>query len=140
MTAISTARTFAARLVIQALWPLVVLAAIALAGPAGGRGHTAWDIAATGAAIVSAGATVALSANLLFDAYLFRLIARHSTEAQGCEAVDALLARTGLKRRPARLRGLEERMAGTRRLVAWQRASLCACVAIVLARGLVRSA
>lgn len=58
-----------------------------------------------------------LVAYMLFEAALFRRIASHASEAEGCRAVDTLLAKLHLRRFPQATRMLEARMAGTSRLL-----------------------
>jgi hypothetical protein len=72
-------------------------------------------------AAASAVVTLALSALLLFDALLFRLMASHASEAAGGAGVDDALARMRLKPTAAGGRTLDQRMAGTRRLLVKQR-------------------
>ncbi|MER8832890.1 hypothetical protein [Mesorhizobium sp. M0909] len=119
------AEAFAAGLMVQVAWPLLLIAAAFLAAPVIGLAAApqtsslsavAWQIAAA-----SAIATIILSALLLFDALLFRLMASHASEAGGGAAIDDVLARMRLKSTAAGGRSLEQRMAGTRRLLAKQR-------------------
>lgn len=119
------AEAFAAGLMVQVIWPLLLIAAALLAAPVIGLAAApktsslsavAWLIAAA-----SAIATIILSALLLFDALLFRLMASHASEAGGGAAIDDVLARMRLKSTAAGGRSLEQRMAGTRRLLATQR-------------------
>ena len=65
-------------------------------------------------------AALALAANLVFDALLFRLIASHGDDASGGAAVDDLLHRMRLKPLPAATRPFTARAAGARRLAAIQ--------------------
>ncbi|CAN7665701.1 hypothetical protein [Mesorhizobium sp. LjNodule214] len=119
------AGAFAAGLMVQAAWPLLVIAACLLATPVIGLttgpqamplSAAAWFVAAVGAL-----ATLAFSTLILFDALLFRLMASHDNEAAGGAAVDDVLARMRLKPAPAATRSLDQRMAGTRRLLMKQR-------------------
>ncbi|MER8726042.1 hypothetical protein [Mesorhizobium sp. M1027] len=119
------AEAFAAGLMVQVAWPLLLIAAAFLAAPVIGLAAApqtsslsavAWLIAAA-----SAIATIILSALLLFDALLFRLMASHVSEAGGGAAIDDVLVRMRLKSTAAGGRSLEQRMAGTRRLLAKQR-------------------
>jgi len=131
----SQAASAATRLAMAAAWPIVALAVIALAlviflpsmsGPAS---------TLVGMTLVVAGAaTVLLSGLVLFDALLFRLIASYDDTDKGLAAVDDILARMRLKPTPTRLRGLAERLAGTRRLVLRQQAA--ALLALAAALGL----
>ncbi|MER8783418.1 hypothetical protein NKJ81_17370 [Mesorhizobium sp. M0018] len=133
------AETFAAGLMVQVAWPLLLIAAALLAAPVIGLATApqtsslsaaAWLIAAAGAI-----ATIILSALLLFDALLFRLMASHASEAGGGAAIDDVLARMRLKPTAAGGRSLDQRMAGTRRLLAKQRIafSLFAAASVVAA-------
>ncbi|MER9678779.1 hypothetical protein NKJ23_05510 [Mesorhizobium sp. M0184] len=119
------AEAFAAGLIVQVAWPLLLIAAALLAAPVIGLAAApqtsslsaaAWLIAAAGAI-----ATIILSALALFDALLFRLMASHASEAGGGAAIDDVLARMRLKPTAAGGRSLDQRMAGTRRLLAKQR-------------------
>jgi hypothetical protein len=74
--------------------------------------------------IIAAAASLALSVYLLFDAMLFRLLASYENEAAGGIAVDRFLARAGLRPLPETSRTLTERMAGTARILNFQRAAL----------------
>jgi hypothetical protein len=74
--------------------------------------------------IIAAAACLALSLYLLFDAILFRLLASYENEAAGGVAVDRFLARAGLRPLPEVSRPLAERMAGTARILNFQRAAL----------------
>ncbi|MER9254127.1 hypothetical protein NKI59_20280 [Mesorhizobium sp. M0598] len=133
------AETFAAGLMVQVAWPLLSITAALLAAPVIGLAAApqtsslsaaAWLIAAAGAI-----ATIILSALLLFDALLFRLMASHASEAGGGAAIDDVLARMRLKPTAAGGRSLDQRMAGTRRLLAKQRIafSLFAAASVVAA-------
>ncbi|RUU03999.1 hypothetical protein EOD23_17340, partial [Mesorhizobium sp. USDA-HM6] len=76
-----------------------------------------------------------LSALLVFDALLFRLMATHADEVSGGAAVDDVLARMRLKPAPSSPRPLDERIAGTRRLLARQRIALAIFVVAFLTAG-----
>ena len=130
------AEAFAAGLMVQAVWPILLVVAGVMAAPIIGLAAApqttalsaaAWLIAAAGAV-----ATLALSALLLFDALLFRLMASHATEAAGGAAVDDVLARMRLKPTAAGGRSLDHRMAGTRRLLTRQRLALAVFAAASL--------
>jgi hypothetical protein len=84
-------------------------------------------------AIASTAVTVAYSAILAFDALLFRIIASYEDEWKGGAAVDDLLARMHLKRRPEITRPLADRAAGTRRLAVRQRLAFAVAAAATLA-------
>lgn len=141
----SFSHVFSKTLVVQAAWPAAVVVIIALLARELGMasfGSLWWHAATILAvgAVASGLATLVLSANLLFDAYLFRMIASHASVAEGCAAVDDLLARLRLKPRPTVSRVLDDRIAGTRRLIRWQRAALGLFVAAAVAAGLARTA
>ena len=74
--------------------------------------------------LVFCGIVLALAIHLLFDALLFRLASSHETEAAGLAAVDDLLSRMQLRKPDGTPRGLEKRIAGSRRIVWQQRLAL----------------
>ncbi|MBA1143352.1 hypothetical protein [Mesorhizobium neociceri] len=127
---------FAAGLMVQAVWPILLVVAAVMAAPViglvTGPQTTALSAAAWLVAAASAMITLALSALLLFDALLFRLMASHASEAAGGAVVDDVLARMRLKPTPAGGRSLDHRMAGTRRLLTRQRMALAVFVAASL--------
>jgi len=130
------AEVFAARLMVQAAWPILLVVAALMAAPiiglVAGPQTTALSAAAWLAAAASAVATLALSALLLFDALLFRLMASHATEAAGGAVVDDVLARMRLKPAAAGGRALDHRMAGTQGLLTRQRMALAVFAAACL--------
>lgn len=130
------AEAFAAGLMVQAMWPILLVVAGVMAAPiiglAAAPQTTALSAAAWLIAAASAVATLALSALLLFDALLFRLIASHATEAAGGAVVDDVLARMRLKPTAAGGRSLDHRIAGTRRLLTRQRLALAVFAAASL--------
>ncbi len=73
---------------------------------------------------------LALSVHLLFDAALFRIALSHDGEEVGLAAIDDVLARMGLRTKPAVSAPLSQRLSGCRRLILLQWLSLG--VAIVL--------
>ncbi|MBB4235671.1 hypothetical protein [Rhizobium esperanzae] len=73
---------------------------------------------------------LALAVHLLFDALLFRLASSYETEAAGLAAIDDLLSRMQLRKPDGALRGLERRIAGSRRIVWRQRLAVAACLVI----------
>ncbi|RWC13773.1 MAG: hypothetical protein EOS52_14900 [Mesorhizobium sp.] len=105
---------FAAMLVKQAAWP----AAIVIAGDS-----------------IAPLVVLGFSALLVFDALLFRLMATHGDEISGGAAVDDMLARMRLKPAPATPRPLDDRIAGTRRLLARQRIAFAVFVVAFLTAG-----
>lgn len=130
------AEAFAAGLMVQAVWPILLVVAAVMAAPiiglVAGPQATALSAAAWLVAAASAVSTLALSALLLFDALLFRLMASHASEAAGGAVVDDVLARMRLKPTPAGGRSLDHRMAGTRRLLTRQRMALAVFAAASL--------
>ncbi|PDT05930.1 hypothetical protein CO666_04890 [Rhizobium chutanense] len=72
----------------------------------------------------------ALTVHLLFDALLFRLASSHQTEAAGLAAIDDLLLRMQLRKPDGAPRGLDRRIAGSRRIVWRQRFALAICLVI----------
>ncbi len=120
-------RLFAGRLVVQAAWPALLVLAVLLAAPfaalAGVDPNGPLLGPAAALAALGALATLGLSLLLAFDALLFRLIASHESEVAGGTAVDDILARMRLKPVPEGRRSLAARIAGTRRLLARQRAA-----------------
>lgn len=79
------------------------------------------DVILATVAVTAALVALALSALLVFDAALFSLMAAQPDERSAARVVDETLAAMRLKPKPARSRGLGERIAGARRLVYWQR-------------------
>ncbi|PAQ09096.1 hypothetical protein [Mesorhizobium temperatum] len=122
------AEAFAASLMTQAVWPLLLVLAALVAAPViavAAQPQTtmlsaaAWLIAAASGAV-----TLALSALLVFDALLFWLMASHISEAAGGASVDDVLARMRVKPAAAGIRSLDRRIAGTQRLLMKQRIAL----------------
>lgn len=130
------AGAFAAGLMVQAAWPLLLIAACMLVTPviglATGPQATPLSAAAWFVAAVGALTALAFSMLILFDALLFRLMASHDNEAAGGAAIDDVLARMRLKPAPAATRPLDQRMAGTRRLLMKQRLAFALFVAASL--------
>ena len=118
MTGREEAERFAAWCLRRAIAP-AALAALALLAIAAWRPvgdlqplfHAALDLSVAALALM----TIGYSALIGFDALLFRLIASYEDVTDGCVAVDDLLARRRLKQRPATIRPLAARIAGTRR-------------------------
>ena len=78
------------------------------------------------------GIVLALAIHLLFDALLFRLASSHETEAAGLAAIDDLLSRMQLRKPDGTPRGLEKRIAGSRRIV-WQQRFALAIYLVIFA-------
>ena len=119
---------------IQAVWPLVILAALAIAAAILGATLYAGLLRVLALIVVIAAglALLVCSAILAFDALLFRVIASYEDERKGGAAVDDILARMHLKPSPETTRSLTERAAGTRRLATRQRIALAAASAATL--------
>ncbi|RWK59118.1 hypothetical protein [Mesorhizobium sp.] len=123
------AEAFAASLMTQAVWPLLLVLAALMAAPviAVAAQPQATALAAAAAWLVAAASgvvTLALSALLVFDALLFWLMASHISEAAGGASVDDVLARMRVKPAAAGIRSLDRRIAGTQRLLMKQRIAL----------------
>ncbi|CDX44686.1 conserved membrane hypothetical protein [Mesorhizobium sp. ORS 3359] len=130
---------FAAMLVKQAAWPAAMVIAGDSIAPlvASARGALTAPLAVLAllVAAASAVAVLGLSALLAFDALLFRLMATHGDEISGGAAVDDLLSRMRLKPASPTTRPLDERIAGTRRLLARQRIAFAVFVVAFLTAG-----
>jgi len=130
---------FAAMLVKQAAWPAAIVLACQgfapLVAAARGALHTPLAALALLVAAASALAVLALSALLVFDGLLFRLMASHDDEMSGGGAVDDILARMRLKPAPSAPRPLDDRIAGTSRLLARQRIAFAIFVVAFLTAG-----
>ncbi|WFP61386.1 hypothetical protein [Mesorhizobium sp. WSM4904] len=130
---------FAAMLIKQAAWPAAIVIAGDSVAPlvASARGAFQAPIAVLALLVAAASAVVVLglSALLVFDALLFRLMATHPDELSGGAAVDDILARMQLKPASSASRPLDDRIAGTRRLLARQRFAFAIFVAAFLAAG-----
>ncbi len=114
----------ARRLRWQGLAGLAMAAPVSMLAPGTGPGW--WLTAAP------CGVLAALSAHLLFDAALLRLAAAQKTEAGGLAAIDARLARLGLRRDGTDPRPLPPRLAGCRRLLRRQGTALAIGAVFVL--------
>ncbi|KQU79506.1 hypothetical protein ASD12_12725 [Mesorhizobium sp. Root102] len=130
---------FARMLMQQAAWPAALVVVANILGPLAASARGAFESLPAAVALsitaASAVAVLALSALLAFDALLFRLMASYDDEASGGAAVDDMLARMRLKPAPSTTRLLEDRMAGTSRLLFKQRAALALFAAALLAAG-----
>ncbi|RUV30064.1 MULTISPECIES: hypothetical protein [unclassified Mesorhizobium] len=122
------AEAFAASLMTQAVWPLLLVLAALVAAPfiavAAQPQTTTLASAAWLVAAASGMVTLAVSALLVFDALLFWLMASHVSEAAGGASVDDVLARMRVKPAAAGIRSLDRRIAGTQRLLMKQRIAL----------------
>ncbi|RWF57863.1 MAG: hypothetical protein EOS50_05575 [Mesorhizobium sp.] len=122
------AEAFAASLMTQAVWPLLLVLAALMAAPviavAAQPQTTMLSAAAWLIAAASGVVTLALSVLLVFDALLFWLMASHISEAAGGASVDDVLARMRVKPAAAGIRSLDRRIAGTQRLLMKQRIAL----------------
>lgn len=130
---------FAGMLMRQAVWPAAIVVAANILAPLAASARGAFETLTAAVALsltaASAVAVLALSALLAFDALLFRLMASHDNEASAGAAVDDLLARMRLKPLPPTTRSLDQRMAGTRRLLTRQRMAFGLFMAMLLAAG-----
>ncbi|RWM85065.1 MAG: hypothetical protein EOR84_32350 [Mesorhizobium sp.] len=130
------AEAFAASLMTQAVWPLLLVLAALMAAPviavAAQPQTTMLSAAAWLVTAASGVVTLAVSALLVFDALLFWLMASHISEAAGGAAVDDVLARMRVKPAVAGIRSLDRRIAGTQRLLMKQRIALGLFVAASL--------
>ncbi|AZO24336.1 MULTISPECIES: hypothetical protein [unclassified Mesorhizobium] len=130
---------FAAMLIKQAAWPTAIVVAgdsvAPLVASARGALHAPLAVLALLVAAASAVVVLGLSALLLFDALLFRLMATHSDDASGGAAVDDILSRMRLKPAPTAPRPLDDRIAGTRRLLVRQRIGFAIFVVAFLTAG-----
>lgn len=130
---------FAAMLMKQATWPAAVVLLCEgfapLVASALGAFQAPLAVLALLASAAGGVAALALSALLVFDALLFRLMATYENETRGGAAVDDMLARMRLKPAAPNPRPLDERMAGTRRLLNRQRAALAFFAIALLAAG-----
>jgi hypothetical protein len=121
--------------VMQAIWPPAVFVALYVLLPLRLQSATAslLQTLLLGVAILAATVTLAYSVVLVFDALLFRIIARYEDDWKGGAAVDDILAHMHLKKPPDITRPLADRAAGTFRLAARQRVAFAVtAVAVVL--------
>ncbi|PBB32398.1 hypothetical protein [Mesorhizobium sp. WSM3882] len=130
---------FAAMLIKHAAWPAAIVLVCDGFAPlvASARGALQAPIAVLALLVAAASAIVVLgfSALLAFDALLFRLMASHDNERSGCAAVDDVLARMRLKPASSSPRPLDDRIAGTRRLLARQRIAFAIFIIAFLTAG-----
>ncbi|PWV91850.1 hypothetical protein DEV92_105201 [Phyllobacterium myrsinacearum] len=77
--------------------------------------------------------TLALTGYLLFDAALFRFIASHEDELDGCKALDDMLARMRLRSRPEKTRPLRARISGTKSVLVKLHIAFAAFVTLFVA-------
>lgn len=114
----------------QAAWPSL-LVAIALAA------SSFWfeNALITPLVFIASYAVFALSALLVFDALLFRLMASYPNDTAGGAAVDDLLARMRLKPRPPATRPVKDRIRGSERILLIQRLAFAVFALCWLAAG-----
>lgn len=124
------AEAFAAKLRLNALAGMALVGAALLAILVFNDFYRPMGLVFWSAFLLAAAAALGLSHYILFDAMLFRLIASHKSEAAGGKAVDEFLAKSGLRKAPAVNRTLAARMAGTARLLNYQRAALLVFLAL----------
>lgn len=77
--------------------------------------------------------TLLLTGYLLFDAALFRFIASHEDELDGCKALDDMLARMRLRSRPEKTRPLRARISGTKSVLVKLHIAFAAFVTLFVA-------
>ncbi len=77
--------------------------------------------------------TLFLTGYLLFDAALFRFIASHEDELDGCKALDDILARMRLRARPEKTRPLNARISGTKSVLVKLHIAFAAFVTLFVA-------
>ncbi|MDX8482368.1 hypothetical protein RFN28_28490 [Mesorhizobium sp. VK24D] len=130
---------FADMLIKQSAWPAAIVLVCDGFAPlvASARGALQAPIAVLALLVAAASAVVVLgfSALLGFDALLFRLMSTHPDEISGGAAVDDMLARMCLKPALSSPRPLDDRIAGTRRLLARQRIAFAIFAIAFLAAG-----
>ena len=98
----------------QAAWPSIIVAIASLAPPT-----VPFPLRLL--ALAPALAVFGLSALLVFDALLFRLMGSHADDSAGGAAVDDILARMRLKPRLESTRTFEGRFGGSTRILLLQR-------------------
>ena len=125
-----SAQAFAAKLRVNALAGMALVGAVFFGLPVFVDFQTPESLFLWSCLALAAAAALALSLYLWFDAMLFRLLASYKNEDAGCIAVDRFLARAGLRKLPEESRTLEARMAGTARILNYQRAALLVFLAL----------
>lgn len=118
------AERFATSLVRQAFGISALACAVMVASPLAAGGSEWTGALLLCAAVLFGLLALGLSGLLAFDAFLFRLLAAQPDEARGGQVVDQFLATARLKPMPAGTRGLDARIAGTRRFMVAQRVSI----------------
>ncbi|KAA9368634.1 MULTISPECIES: hypothetical protein [Ochrobactrum] len=73
-----------------------------------------------------------IATHLLFDAALFRLLASSTDEKQGLTELDTILARMGLRAKTETLRPLNDRIAGSKRILGRLRVFLAAAIVLTI--------
>lgn len=138
------AEAFARALLRQAGWgaAIIVVGGLWLALDLGARSAAPSGLARSLAfgAYACAAAALCVCAWLGFDALLFRLIGSYDDPAKGCRAADEVLSRMRLKPSPDVTRSVEERIAGTHRLILRQRLLVAAFSIAAVLTLLMRSA
>lgn len=127
-----TARRFADALFYNSAISLALVAAVFLALPVfidlTGVDLIFWPLFA-----LSFFALAGLTLYLAFDALLFRMLSTYNDLGSGLKAIDAFLRRSGLRPDTRESRSLDERIAGTQRLLNFQRAALFLFLALFAA-------
>ena len=75
--------------------------------------HFSFKLVTMALATLTAGASL----YLLFESVLFRHMASFDSELTACYAMDDFLFRAGLRKRVQKVRKIEERIAGTRKII-----------------------
>ncbi|ASV84625.1 hypothetical protein CES85_5420 [Ochrobactrum quorumnocens] len=82
--------------------------------------------------LVSVLIVLGIAAHLLFDAALFRLLATSKDEKQGLTELDTILERMGLRAKTETLRPLNDRIAGSKRILGRLRVFLAAAIVLTI--------
>jgi hypothetical protein len=126
------ARRFADALFYNSAISLALIGAIFLAFPVfidlSGMDLIFWPLFA-----LSFFAVIGFTIYLAFEAVLFRMIASYNDLASALKAIDAFLRRSGLRPDTRENRSFTDRLAGTQRLLNFQRAALFLFLALFAA-------
>lgn len=130
MSGNAAAGGFAMKLGVNAIAGIALVGAVFLGLPVFVDFHRPLSLLLWTAFVLAAAAALALSLYLLFDSMLFRLLASFENETAGGIAVDRILVSAGLRKLPQMSRTVTERIAGTARLLNFQRAALLVFLAL----------
>lgn len=126
------ARRFADALFYNSAISLALIAAVFLAVPVfidlAGKDLILWPLFG-----LSFFAVLALTIYLVFDALLFRMVSSYNDLGSALKAIDAFLRRSGLRPESRENHSFEDRLAGTQRLLNFQRAALFLFLALFAA-------